>query len=69
MDQKDLEKLTMLESIQERASHCIDQECLHDCPYDDIISTAIDVLRGSVHSDIARELGLPDMNRHCRKHQ
>lgn len=63
-NEKDMEKLALLESIRSQAVHCIQCD-LADCPYDHIVDAAADTLRAEVHADIAREMGLPPKPPKC----
>lgn len=58
MNEKDLEKLALLGSIRDQASHLIDSEKLKTCPYDHIVVNAQDTIQSEVSADIANELGL-----------
>jgi Fe-S-cluster-containing hydrogenase component 2 len=64
-NQNDMEKLALLDSIRTQAAHCIDEECMRNCPYDTIVREAADTLRDEVHADVARELGIPDNPPRC----
>lgn len=63
-NEKDMEKLALLESIRSQAVHCIKCD-LEECPYDRIVDAAADTLRAEVHADIAREMGLPPKPPKC----
>lgn len=63
-NEKDMEKLALLESIRSQAVHCIKCD-LADCPYDHIVDAAADTIRAEVHADIAREMGLPPSPPKC----
>lgn len=63
-NEKDMEKLALLESIRSQAVHCI--KCnLEDCPYGRIVDAAADTIRVEVHADIAREMGIPHSPPKC----
>lgn len=63
-NQNDMEKLALLESIRYRAVHCI--ECdLETCPYDHLMSSTTETLRAEIHSDVAREMGIPNNPPKC----
>lgn len=66
VNEKDLEKVAMLDSIQNQACHVISSEALKTCPYHAIVSKAKETINDEVSADIANELGLlPRNNLKC----
>ncbi len=58
MNEKDIEKVVMLDTIQAQACHVISSEALRMCPYHKLVSKAKDTIQAEINADVAREIGL-----------
>jgi len=68
VNEKDLEKLALLEAIQAMACHNIDSEALKNCPYHQATEKAKDTIQSAVSAGIATELGIsPRKDLNCRR--
>lgn len=68
VNEKDLEKLALLEAIQATACHNIDPEVLPNCPYHQATEKAKDTIQSAVSAGIANELGMsPRKGRNCKR--